>query len=412
VLFGRKQQEAAQAAVEAARKTIAAVQEGGLDPDAAEAMLARAEELVAARDYEEAERRARRAGRLAEALREHAPKVEQQLLAAEASRDELRQSGIDIRDVAEEERIREVLAKGFVKVKGKVLTGPEFAAKLAARLARRYAGRVAAHSEANKAVTAAAATLQHEVSSKSHVSAEVLKRGAWHGAFDALEKAQAAFAKAEFEEARDFADWAVAVSKEMRERFEPLLADYEVAEAAYEKLVADGISAHAMMPALLRARDLIQSGELEPARERAREARQESERLRSAHGAASLALKKAEETIQEVAGWGFRSVLAASKVEEARRLLREGEFDSAARVAEEARATASSLRETHRATAERIGAARREMESLPGADPEEAERVESLLQEAERDLEEGNYKGCEQNLELATFMLDELKRAA
>jgi len=411
VLFGRKKLDSANAAIEQAKAAIEAAKEEGLEPAAASALLEKAEAEAAKRHHEEASRQASRAERLAASLRKHVPEVRQSLLEMEARVDELRQYGIDLPGVAEETAsIEAVLAKGFVKVKGNVLTGPEHAAKVATRTAARYAAKVVAYAEAHKAVTAATATLRQEVAAHPHVDPQVLQRGAWHGAFEALEKAQAAFAQAKFAEARDLADWAVALSKETRERFDPIIADLEVAEASREKLAADGIYMPTMMPALERARDLILAGELERARERAKEARAEAERLRLVHAEASQAIKRAGETVQEVSQWGFKPILAATRLEEASRLLREGEFESATRVAEEARGTASSLRETHRATAERIGSARRELQTLTTADPEEAQRTESLLREAERDLEEGNYKGSEQNLELALFMLDELRR--
>ena len=412
-IFGKKRLESAKSALDKSRAKLDEVREGGSEPMAAEALLKRAQEFLEDRQFEEAERQAKRARELADALEEHEPAVRKAILEIEARRDEMRAMGLDVStaegDIA---HVREVLSKGYVKVKGKVLPGPEYAVRVATRIAARYAGRLAAYADADKAIAAANAALNLEISSHPHIDPMTLQRGIWRSAFDSLDKAQTAFSEGRYDEARDLADWASALSRETRERFEGVLADYEVAEASREKLAADGILANTMLPALGRARDLIQAGELDKARERAREARQEAERTRHVHGEAAQAIRQAEATITEVSQWGFKPLGASGKLEEAGRLLQTGDFDGAKAAAEAARQIATSIRETHRDTAERIGAARTEVQRLTGPAAGEGLRIEALLLEAERDLEDGNYKGCQQNLELAVFMLDEAKRAA
>ena len=410
---GKQRLEAAKARVEAARAAVAAATDEGLQPAGALSELRKAEGLLAARMPEEAVAHAARAEAVAEAVVEHGPAVRRHLVAIREHRDELVAFGLDADDADQAiAKIGELMGKSFVKVKGKSLPAPAHAARVAENAAAKYAARVEAYAEARSAVQAARNALEIQIASRPHLDAANLRAGAFGGPNASLENAEASFDAGRYEEARDLADWAAAMTKQVVERVGQALEDFEVAEAARDRLAAEGIPAGAMAETLQRARERIEAGDLEGAAASASEARGEAERIREAYGAAALAVKRGEEAAEQARQWGFKPTVAVAQLEEASRLLKAGEIEKARAVAEAARAAAANVRETHRSATERIAAVRHEVRVAEARDPERVGRIETLLREASRALEEGDQKGCQENLELAVFLLGELKRKA
>lgn len=410
---GKQRLESAKARVEAARAAVAAATDEGLQPAGALSELRKAEGLLAARKPEEAMHHATRAESVAEAVVDHGPAVRRHLAAIREHRDELVAFGLDADDADQViAKIGELMGKSFVKVKGKSLPAPAHAAKVAENAATKYAARVEAYAEARNAIQAARNALEAQVTSRPHLDAANLRAGAFSGPYASLENAEASFDVGRYEEARDLADWASAMTKQVVERFGQALEDFEVAEAARDKLASEGIPPGALASSLQGVRERIEAGDLEGAAAAAQEVRAEAERLREAYGAAVLAVKRGEEAAEQARQWGFKPTVAVAQLEEASRLLKAGEVEKARAVAEAARAAAANVRETHRTASERIAAVRHEVRVAEARDPERAGRVETLLQEASRALEEGDQKGCQENLELAVFLLGELKRKA
>ena len=100
------------------------------------------------------------------------------------------------------------------------------------------------------------------------------------GPHASLENAEASFDAGRYEEARDLADWAAAMTKQVVDRVGQALEDFEVAEAARDRLTAEGIPSGAMESTLLDARERIEAGDLEGAAAAAKEARDNAERIR------------------------------------------------------------------------------------------------------------------------------------
>ena len=411
MLFGKRRQEAASARITAAKTLVRTAKEQGFDVSFARGQLKRAEVLFKEEKFEEAETLAGRSETVANAVLKHAEGVLKLVTEIEGYRDELVAYGLDVIDIeADIARIRELLTKGFVKVQGKIAAAPTYAAGFAARAVAKYAGRVKGHEEAARLLAETQRRLEHDVASRPNVSAADLKKGAWRGVFDALSKAEDGFDRGRYQEATDLLQWANALAKETAEQYSTVLADLEIAQSARQKLEADGIPPTAVAEVVARAEEALKTGDLEMARTATKEARTLAENVREQHAAATLALKQAAEAIDQSKKWGFNPSAAQQKLDEAAATLQEGKFDKVIAQAAEAATLATSIRESHRSLSERIAAVVLEARTLAAGDPAESRRILETLENVERDLQDGHYKACEESLELASFMMDTLRR--
>jgi len=411
VLFGKRRQEAATERIAAAKTLVKTAKEQGYDVSFARGQLKRAEVLFKEGKFEEAETLAGRSETVANAVLKHSDAVLKLVAEIEGYRDELVAYGLDVTDVeADIARIRDLLTKGFVKVQGKIAAAPTYSAGFAARAVTKYAARVKGHEEAAALLAETQKRLELEVASRPNVSAADLKKGAWRGVFDALGKAEEGFDRGRYQEAKDLLQWANALAKETAEQYVTILADLEVAQSARQKLEADGIPPAAVAEVVARAEEALKSGDLELARTATKEARALAESVREQHAGAALALKQAADTIEQSRKWGFNPSAAQAKLDEATRMLHDGQFEKAQITANEASTEAAAIRESHRSLAERIAAVVQEARTLAAVDPAESRRIQETLENVERDLQDGKYKACEESLELAAFMMDALRR--
>ncbi len=270
--------------------------------------------------------------------------------------------------------------------------------KLAQRRIPEFKEASAAVSEADRALRAAAV-------SNRYVEPDAFRFFVLKPAADVLEEAKATLAANAFTEARDLARGALATARRIEEKVGRVTAAFLGVEAAAQALRAEGASIGEVEDLLEICRSALERGKFDDALEISGRAGARLAELRDAFRSLVLRRRNAEEAIKEVERWGFDVRGPLEMLREALARMEAGEYEEAGARLDEARAAARGLRDTHRATAARIAEMRRSIAPLRAANPDAAAEAEALLAKAEALLDEGKYRACEEDLQIASLLL-------
>ncbi len=279
------------------------------------------------------------------------------------------------------------------------------AGELAVRGLRLAQQRVPQFKESSAAVFEAEEALRRAAGSNRHVEAGAFRFLVLKPAMDVLAEAKAKLAADAFTEARDLARWTVAMAEQIERTVGRVTDAYLGVEAAARSLRAEGASVGAVEDLLAVCRSALEEGKFDDALEIAGRAGKRLGELRGAYRSLVLLRRNAEEAIEEVEQWGFDAREPRGILKDAGALIDAGRYEEAVVKLDEARGAARGLRDTHRATAARIAEMRKSLPPLRAANPEAAAEAEGLLAKAEGLLDEGKYRACAEDLQIAGLIL-------
>ena len=410
-LFQGRAREEALTALKSCDDTLAILESGEADLGPARRIRDRAESLVRPdpRAALEAARHAEETAKLLDRLRTASAEG---LARLRAERARMAKLGMGVRDV-------DALLKAAAEWMSRTVDrdgDPAFpayakAGELALKGLRIAQQRIPLFKESSAAVFEAEEALRRTVESNRFVEAGAFRFFVLKPAMDVLDAAKAKLAANAFAEARDLAQGAVATAGQIEAKVGRVTEAFLGVEEAARALRAEGAAVGEVEDLLAICRSALEQGKFDDALEISGRAAARLAELREAFRSLVLRRRTAEEAIAEVEQWGFDVREARRTLGQARDLMDAGRYEEAGSRLDEARAAARGLRDTHRATAARIGEMRKSLPSLRAADPDAATEAEGLLAKAEALLDEGKYRACEEDLQIASLILIDVPTA-
>ena len=410
-LFQGRTREEAIAALKSCDDTLAILESGEADLGPARRLRDRAEALVR-RDPRAALDAARRAEETAKLLDRLLTASTEGLARLRAERARMAKLGMGVRDVDALLKVAtEWMSRTVERDGDPAFPGYAKAGELALKGLRVAQQRIPRFKESSAAVFEAEAALRRAVESNRFVEAGAFRFFVLKPAMDVLDAAKAKLAANAFTEARDLAREAVATAGQIETTVGRVTEAFIGVEEAARALRAEGASVGEVEDLLAVCRSALEQGKFDDALEISGRAGARLAELREAYRSLVLRRRTAEEAIAEVEQWGFDVREARKTLDQARGLMDAGRYGEAGARLDEARAAARGLRDTHRATAARISEMRKSLPSLRAADPDAAAEAEGLLAKAEALLDEGKYRACEEDLQIASLILVDVPTA-
>ena len=411
-LFRNRAREEAESAIRSCDETLAILESGSADLGPAERLRAQAGDLRergAYRDAVEACRRAEETARLLDRLHTAATEGVSRL---RSERTRMVRLGITVDDI-----------DGLIGSAGAWMSktvardgDPRFpayakAGELALKGLRLTQERVPRFKAASAAVFEAEQALRQMVEANRFVDRAAFEFLVLKPAADVLGEARAKLRANAFPEAQELARWTLATAKQIDATCLRVTQAYENVSEGAKALRSEGGVAPEVDDLLAVCRTALGNGKFDDAAEILERAGARLATVRDVYRSLVLRLRNAEDTINEVEGWGFEAGEPRAILAIARGQIEAGEYLEAGARLDEARRAAVGLRETHRATAGRIAEARRSVAAMRAKDPATAGEAEGLLVKAESLLEEGRYRACDENLQIAALLLADIEGA-
>ncbi len=404
LLRGRLREEA-QAALDACDAALAALDAGGADLGPARRLRERAGEALRKdpRGAIEAAEKAKATAKLLDRLHGAAARG---IARLRIERDRMTKLGMDPTDV--ESLIQE--ASSWMGKSVERDGDPDFpaygkAAEVALEGLRLAKTRIPRYRAAAAAIADAERAIRETVAANRSVTPEAFKFFVLKPATDMLDAAYARLRGNEFDDATELARSTIEDATSVRETCLRVTALYESAAEGVNALKEEGAAVAEAEDLLALSRSALERGKFEDAAGVATQTAARLEAIRGTYRDLVLRERTAAEALVEVRQWGFDVRDPRAILEDARALRGAGRYEEAARRFDEARGAAYGLRETHRSAAARIDDARRSVATVRAANPESAAQATGLLERAEGFLEEGRYRECEENLQLASLLL-------
>ena len=403
--MGRAREEA-EAALEACDEALAALEDSGADLGAARRYRKRAVAGLRARDAKVATEAARKGAATAKLLDRLHTAASEGIARLRIERGRMAKLGMNVKDV-------DSLVSEALSWMGKTVErdgDPDFPAyakagesaleglKLAQFRIPRYKAAAAAVADAEQAVRKA-------FESNRFVTPERFRFFVLKPATDALEASYARLRANEFAEATDLAKSTLEEAGRIREGYGRASGAFEGVTEAARALRGEGATLTDVDDLLTLCRSALERGKFDDAGKVAGQAKRRLEEIRDVYRSLVQRRRNAEETIVEVAQWGFDVRGSRAILREAKALMDGGHYEEAAVRLDDARSAAQSLRDTHRSTAARIAEMRRSLPEMRVSNPSAAAEAAALLAKAEALLDEGRYRQCEENIQIASVLL-------
>ncbi len=405
-LFSGRVRGEAEAALRSCDDVLARLEPGGADLGAARRLRDRAREALDGRDARGAVDAARRAEAVAKLLDRLHGAASEGVQRLRIERGRMTKLGMNVEDV--DALIRE--ASAWMGRSTERDGDPDFpaygkAAEIALEGLRLAAARVPRFKAAAAAVADAERAVRQTVASNRHVAPEAFRFFVLKPAADALEASYAKLRANAYEEAGELARSTLDRAGQIRETYGRVTEAYQVVAEAARSLREEGATVVEVDDLLAVCRSALERGKFEDAAGIAAQAGKRLDEIRE--GFRSLVQKErtARDAIAEVEQWGFDVREPRGILKSARSLMESGRYEESANLLDEARTVAQGLRETHRTTAARIAEMRRSVVAVRPANPTAAAEAEALIEKAGALLEEGRYRQCEEDLELASLLL-------
>ncbi|OGS51056.1 MAG: hypothetical protein A3K65_01025 [Euryarchaeota archaeon RBG_16_68_12] len=405
-LFGGRGRDEAETALRSCDDALAALEPGGADLGAARRLRDRAREALDARDPRGAVEAARKAEAVAKLLARLHGAASQGIVRLRIERGRMAKLGMGVEDA-------DALIQEAAAWMGRSMErdgDPDFpaygkAAELALEGLRLAAARVPRYKAAAAVVADAEQAVRETVASNRFVAPEAFRFFVLRPAADALEASYAKLRANAYEEAGELARSTLERAGQIRQTYGRVTEAYQGVAAAAQALRDEGATVVEVDDLLAVCRSALERGKFEDAAEVAAQAGRRLEEIHEAFRSLVLKERTAREAIAEVEQWGFDVREPRGILKSARSLMGSGRYEEAGNLLDEARTAAQGLRDTHRTTAERIAEMRRSVAAVRLANPAAAAEAEALLAKAEGLLDEGRYRQCEEDLQLASLLL-------
>jgi len=411
-LFRSKAREEAGGALVSADDTLAILESGRADLGPARRMRERAASLLARGAYREAAQAARKAEETARLLDRLHTAASQGIVRLRAERGRMAKLGMSVEDVDALVASAEAWMSKTVERDGDPAF-PAYAksAELALRGLKLASGRIPRYKEASAAVYESVQALRKMVEANRFVDREAFQFFVLKPANDVLVEAKGKLSANEYGEAKDLARWTIAAAKQIEDTYGRVTAAFTRVDEGLRALRSEGGLARDVENLLALCRTALERGKFDEAADVAERAGRRLEDVREAYRSLVLRRRNAEDAIAEAERWGFDAQEPRAVLKDAVQLMETGRYDDAGPRMDETRRAAQGLRETHKATAARIQAMRTSVAAMRATDRVAAGEAEGLIAKAEALLEEGRYRACDENLQIASLLLVDLEAA-
>jgi hypothetical protein len=405
-LFRNRAREAAEAGLASADETLAILESGDADLGPAERLRERAADLGRTRDYKGSAEAAKKAEETAKLLNRLYTAASGGIARLRSERARMAKLGVGVQDLDRLIAAADVAMSHTAERDG----DPRFpaygkAGELALQGLRIAQARLPKFKATSASMFEAEQALRKMIEANTFVDRNAFEFFVLKPAADVLVEAKTKLRGNEFTSAEELARTTLAMARQIEETYGRVTSSLNRVEEGARSLRSEGGIAVEVDDLLGVCRTALEKGKFDDATEIAERAGARLLAIREAYRAVLLGLRTAEQSITEVEGWGFDATEPRGILEDARRLLGAGDYGAAGTRLDAARRAAKGLRETHRAVADRIATMRRSTASMRSIDSSSAKEAEELLAKAEGLLEEGHYRACEEDLELASLLL-------
>src|SRR5881296_3911365 len=411
-LFRSKGREAAESALRSCDETLAILESGTADLGPARRLRERSADLGGKGAYREATEAARKAEETARLLDRIHTAATEGLTRLKSERTRMARLGMAVSEVDDLiERAGSWMSRPSERFGDPRFPAYSKAGELALQGLRLAKERIPRFKGASAVVFEAEQALRQMAESNRFVDKGAFEFLVLKPAADALGDAKAKLQANAFSEAEDRARWTLAAARQIETTYGRVTRSYEgVAEGA-KAFRSEGGTATEVEDLLAVSRLALEKGKFDEAADIAESAGGHLREVREEYRSLVLKQRTAEDAIREVETWGFNAKEPRAILQDARSLMVAGKYREAAVRVEEARHAAQALRETHRASAARIAEMRRSIVAVRSTSPRSAAEADALLTRAETLLEEGRYRACEENLQIASLLLVDVDTA-
>ena len=411
-LFRNRAREAAEAALKSADGTIMILDSGDADLGPADRLREKAAELGRKRDYKGAAETATKAEATAKLLDRLYTAASGGIARLKSERARMAKLGVGVQD------IDRLIAAADIAMSHSILRDgdPKFpaygkAGELALKGLRIAQARLPRFKAASASVFEADQALRKLVEANTVVDRSAFEFFVLKPAAEVLEEARGKLRANDFEPAQELARWTLATARRIEASVGRVTSALTRVELGAKALRSEGGIAVEVEDLLGACRTALGKGKFDEGSEIAERAGMRLATIREQYRSVVLGLRTADQAITEVEGWGFDAREPRGILDDARRLMAAGDYGPAGARLDAARKAAKGLRETHRVVADRIATMRKSAASVRSIDPPSAKEVEELLARADGLLEEGRYRACEEDLELASLLLVDAEAA-
>ena len=411
-LFRSKGREEAESALRSCDETLAILESGTADLGPAQRLRERSADLAGEGAYREATEAARKAEETARLLDRIHTAATEGLTRLKSERTRMARLGMAVSEVDDLiERAGSWMSRTSERFGDPRFPAYSKAGELALQGLRLAKERIPRFKGASAVVFEAEQALRQMAESNRFVDKGAFEFLVLKPAADALGDAKAKLQANAFSEAEDRARWTLAAARQIETTYGRVTRSYEgVAEGA-KAFRSEGGTATEVEDLLAVSRLALEKGKFDEAADIAERAGGHLREVREEYRSLVLKQRTAEDAIREVETWGFNAKEPRAILQDARSLMVAGKYREAAVRVEEARHAAQALRETHRASAARIAEMRRSIVAVRSTSPRSAAEADALLTRAETLLEEGRYRACEENLQIASLLLVDVDTA-
>jgi len=411
-LFRNRAREAAEAALTSCDETLAILESGNADLGPAHRLRERAAELGRRRDYREAAETAAKAEAAGKLLDRLYSAASGGIARLRSERARMAKLGVTVDDLDRLIAVADTWMSRTVERDGDPgFPGYARAGELALKGLKIAQTRLPRFKAASASVFEADHALRGMVASNRFVDPNAFEFFVLKPAADVLQEAKGKLRENRFEDATELARWTLATVRQIEATVGRVTGAVTRVEEGARALRSEGGAATEVEDLLSVCRTALGKGKFDEASEIAERAGERLSEIRDAYRSLVLRMRTAEDAIAEVEGWGFDAREPRGILAEARGLIQAGDYGAAGSRLDAARKAAQGLRETHRAIAARILSMQKSAVSLRSVNPSLSKEAEELLGRAEGLLAEGQYRACEEDLELASLLLVDAEAA-
>lgn len=224
-------------------------------------------------------------------------------------------------------------------------------------------------------------------------------------------RAKDLLARGELEPAKESAKTAEDIAKRALLDYRDATGALHGAERTLEDLRAEGVVTVGLDRIVEQGLASLRRARISEAKELLGKAEREAQRLAIDYRRATRSVREAEAALATLARSGFSPDEVRTAVREARKALREGRYARAEDFAAECRRALGRRQEVQERLAHTIEETKRRVEILRATGIEYANDVEEMVLRAEREFENGDFVNSSEDLKIATLLLGPPDRA-
>lgn len=247
--------------------------------------------------------------------------------------------------------------------------------------------------------------LEKEFKSNSTFDENVFQNLVLVPGLDLIKEAKKCLAESDFVRAAELAREVKALTKRARSKCLEAAEVYGYCENLIEELKREGIIPHELDDLLILANTAYQNGRFNRVKELGSLLEKKALNVRAKHRSALNAIKEAKRMAENMEDVNFNFREAEAALGDAHIALEHGDYDRSAELASKCKNKIRELELEYERTTREIQEVKEKVDLLKSAGHSVARDAEEMLLKAQRELQEGNYEGSKEDIQIATLLL-------